>query len=124
MMVALAASLGCSSRSTEAISPIPSTDTFAGTWRSVTPSLEFIRLSIASTSSETGMLATRLTFSGVMWDGQGRIDGDSLVSPMTRVGATEPGAVLVARSREGDTLSVEMRAPAPTPLALTLVRER
>lgn len=123
MIVILAASIGCSSRSTRAVSPIPSPDTFAGTWRSVTPPLEFIRLSIASPSSETGVLATRLTFSGVMWDGQGRIEGDSLVAPMTRVGATAPGSVLVAKPR-ADSLLVEMRAPAAAPLALTLVRER
>jgi hypothetical protein len=90
----------------------------------VTPSLEFIRLSIASPSSETGVLATRLAFSGVMWDGQGRIEGDSLVAPMTRVGASTPGGALVAKSRAVDTLLVEMRAPAAAALALTLVRER
>ena len=90
----------------------------------MTPSREFIGLSIAATSGEPGVLATRLTFSGVMWDGGGRIEGDSLVAPMTRVGATAPGGVLVARSRAVDTLLVELRAPAAAPLALTLVRER
>jgi len=37
-------------------------------WCSVTPSLEFIRLSVYSKSSE-GVLAARLAFSGVAWEG-------------------------------------------------------
>src|SRR4051812_38533474 len=80
----------------ETVSQVPSAATFAGQWRSVTPSLEFIGLSVSSKSSEAGALAARLTFSGVYWDGGGRIQGDSLVASMTVVGATAPTSVLVA----------------------------
>ncbi|MFN8582664.1 MAG: hypothetical protein U0163_17020 [Gemmatimonadaceae bacterium] len=48
----------------------------------MTPSLEFLGLSVSSKSSEMGVLGARLTFSGVAWEGGGRIDGDSLVASM------------------------------------------
>jgi hypothetical protein len=61
--IALLASLACSSRATEAVPAPQSADAFAGTWRSVTPSYEFIRLIVASKSSEMGALGARLALS-------------------------------------------------------------
>jgi hypothetical protein len=76
MVIALCAVAGCSGGTAPTVE-MATPDTFAGVWRSVTPSLEFVRLSVYSTSSRAGVLATRLTFSGVAWDGAGRIDGDA-----------------------------------------------
>ena len=129
--VILAAAIGCSGNSagsargpTES-SPTASLDAFVGTWRSVTPSLEFIGLSIVSKSSELGAIGTRLTFSGVAFDGSGRIDGDSLVANMTISGTTQASGLLIARTRDGKTLHVERRdAPgAPSGLTLDFVRQ-
>jgi Pyruvate/2-oxoacid:ferredoxin oxidoreductase gamma subunit len=95
---------------------------FAGAWRSVTPSLEFMGLSVTSKSSEMGVLAARLTFSGVAWEGGGRLAGDSLVANMTMVGAPTATGVLVAHARDAETLSVQFRSEAAAPLAVTFVR--
>ena len=91
--------LGCADGTTGP-APQPATaETFVGSWRSVTPSLEFIGLSVQSKSSEIGVLGVRLTYSGVAFDGNGRIEGSSLVADLTVGGATQPGGVLVARAR-------------------------
>jgi hypothetical protein len=89
----------------------------------VTPSREFIGLSVTSKSSEMGVLGARLTFSGVAWEGGGRIDGDSLVAPMTMVGGSIASGVIVAHARDAQTLRVQFRSGAPAPLDLTFVRE-
>ena len=123
IMIASLASLACSSRATEATPTPLSADAFAGTWRSVTPSYEFIRLTVASKSSEMGALGARLTLSGVAWEGSGRITGDSLVMSMMNAGSTQPVGVLVVRVREGQTLSAQMRPASAGSLELTLVRE-
>jgi hypothetical protein len=121
----LAGALACASGSTEAVSVAPSPDVFAGTWQSTTPSLEFVRLAVTSLSSEQGALGARLTFSGVAWEGRGRIVGDSLVVPVALIGATQPTGTLVARIREGQSLAARLRTDgAASPLDLTLVRER
>jgi len=122
-LLTLLASFGCSSRATEATPPTASADAFAGSWRSVTPPLEFIRLTIASKSSEQGALAARLTLSGVAWEGSGRIAGDSLVIPMVSAGSTQPTGVIVVRAGAGASLSVQMRPASAAPTELTLVRE-
>jgi hypothetical protein len=96
---------------------------FTGEWRSVTPSLEFIRLSLASKSSEMGVVAARLTFSGVYWEGAGRSEGDSLVAGMTIVGAASPSGVFVAHARDARTLEMTFRPRAAPPLEVTFVRE-
>jgi hypothetical protein len=119
---ALCAAIGCSGSSAEpgkAASP----ELFAGAWRSVTPSLEFIRLSVNSKSSEIGMMATRLTFSGVAWEGSGRIVGDSLLMNMTVLGTSAPIGVFVARATDARTLRVQVRPASAGALDLTLVRE-
>ena len=122
-LLTLLASFGCSSRATEATPPTASADTFAGSWRSVTPPVEFIRLTIASKSSEQGALAARLTLSGMAWEGSGRIAGDSLAISMVSAGSTQPTGVIVVRAGAGGSLSVHMRPASAAPTELTLVRE-
>ena len=100
-----------------------SLDTFVGTWRSVTPSMEFIRLTVHSKSSQMDVLGARLTFSGVFWEGNGRIEGDSLVADMAIAHATTPTAVLIAHAREAPTLRVKLGYATGEPLVLTFVRE-
>jgi uncharacterized lipoprotein len=90
---------------TEAAPRNISPDQFTGTWRSVTPTLEFVRLTVASKSSEQGAFGTTLAFSGVMWTGTGRIDADSLVIDQSVPGASGPQSVLVLRSPDDDTLT-------------------
>ena len=121
-MIALLASLACSSRATEATPTPRPPDAFAGSWRSVTPPYEFVRLTVASLSSEMGALGARLTLSGVAWEGSGRITGDSLVLSMASAGSSQPTGVLVVRVRAGETLSVQMRPASAQPLDLILVR--
>jgi hypothetical protein len=100
-------------------------DAFAGAWQATTPSLNFVRLSISSLSSEHGAFGARLTLSGVAWEGRGRIDGDSLVVPVAVSGSTEARGMLVVHVREGQTLAARLQSgSAATPLELTLVRER
>ena len=123
--LALTGALACASGSTEAVSVAPGPDVFAGAWQSTTPSLEFVRLSITPLSSEQGSLGARLTFSGVAWEGRGRVEGDSLVVPVALLGATQPSGTLVARVRAGQSLAARLRTDgAASPLVLTLVRER
>ena len=130
VVVVLSAAGGCSRSSEpmsaasppETVSQAPSPSTFAGVWRSVTPGLEFIRLSVHSKSSEEGVLAARLTFSGVAWEGGGRIAGDSLVTIMAIVGTTASG-VMVAREGDAQTLRVRMRPTTGAVTDLTFVRE-
>ena len=131
VVVALSVATGCSNGTSEpasqlsppeTVSQAPSPATFAGQWQSVTPSLEFVGLSVESKSSEAGALAARLTFSGVYWDGGGRIDGDSLVASMTIVGATAPTGVLIARAPDARTLRVQLRRETGPVTELTFTR--
>lgn len=132
VMLALCAAVGCSGSAAEpeaqappaeTTSGVASPETFAGAWRSVTPSLEFVRLTVHSLSSEQGALGARLTLSGVAWEGRGRIRGDSLAVTMTIAGTTAPSGVLVVRSADARTLRVQMRPTDSAPLDLTFVRE-
>ena len=107
----------------ETVVKVPPPETFAGEWRSVTPSYEFIRLSVVSKSSDMGVLAARLTLSGVAWEGAGRIDGDSLVLSMTISGGTTPTGVMVARATDARTLRFRMKPDAAPATDLTFVRE-
>ena len=101
----------------------PTHDTFAGTWRSVTPSAEFIRLTVHSLSSQQGVLGARLTFSGVAWEGSGRIEGDELVANMAVLGATEATGVMRAQATDARSLRVQLRNGSAAPLELAFVRE-
>lgn len=100
-----------------------SVESFAGTWRSTTPSLEFIGLSVVSKSSEQGALGIRLTLSGLAWDGTGRIDGDSLVAPMFVSGTTQPTGTLVVHAPDALTLAARVGSASAPSLRLTFVRE-
>jgi hypothetical protein len=127
MMTLLCATLGCTkapTRPAETAFEPSSPEAFAGEWRSVTPSREFISLSVVSKSSEMGAVGARLTFSGVFWEGGGRIEGDSLVTSMTIVGASTAGGVLVARARDAQTLRVQFRSGTAPQLELTFAREQ
>ena len=130
--VVVCAVAGCSNGTTDppadASAPkvavtVPSASTFAGVWRCVTPSAEFIRLTVSSTSSQIGVLAARLTFSGVAWEGSGRIEGDAFVSNMVVVGIAGATGVMVARSRDGVSLTVQMRPTSGATTDLSFVRE-
>ena len=130
VVVLLSAVAGCSRTSEpvsagsppETVSQAPPPSTFTGMWRSVTPGLEFIRLSVHSKSSDEGVLAARLTFSGVAWEGGGRIAGDSLVTIMAITGTTAT-AIMVARAGDAQTLRVQMRPISGSVTDLTFVRE-
>jgi hypothetical protein len=119
----LCATTGCSGNSAKTIVEVSPPDAFAGAWRSVTPSLEFIRLSVASTSSQMGVMAARLTLSGLAWEGGGRIDGDSLVIGMTTAGTAVPIGTIVLRARDANTLRLQMRPAGAATTDLTFVRE-
>ena len=122
----LGLTIGCAARRagpTEATFNGSSPGAFAGEWRSVTPSLEFIGLSVTSKSSEMGVLAARLTFSGVAWEGGGRMEGDSLVAGMTIAGAPTASGVIVAHARDAQTLRVQFRPGTAAPLDVTFVRQ-
>lgn len=129
-MGALAVVAACSSGATESQNVAsgdrngsPTVTSFVGGWRSVTPSYEFVRLSVTSKSSVMGELAARLTFSGVAWDGSGRIEGDSLVVTMTMAGPSRASGVLVARLAANGSLRVVARPVGADALDLTVVRE-
>jgi hypothetical protein len=100
-----------------------SPDVFAGSWRSITPSLEFIRLTVASLSSRQGVMGARLTFSGVAWEGSGRIDGDSLRLDMAVVSSPSATGVMVLRTGDSQTLRLQVRPASASALDLTFVRE-
>jgi hypothetical protein len=123
--VALSALAGCAGSATDTTRPAAplSPDAFVGTWHSVTPSLEFLRLSVYSTSSEIGTLAAQLTLSGLMWEGRGRIDGDSLVATMTVRGTTGATETLVIHRREGGALHVQVRSSSAPGLDLAFARD-
>jgi hypothetical protein len=124
--VALCATMGCSRGPAETATESPSPETFAGSWRSVTPSLEFIRLTVASKSSEMGVLGARLTFSGVAWEGGGRITGDSVVANMMIAGSATSSGEIVLRALDAQTLRVRVRPSAVSSMSqldLRLVRE-
>jgi hypothetical protein len=124
LAVTACAAIACSSSAPAApVAEAASPDTFAGTWRSVTSSLEFMRLTVASTSSERGALAARLTFSGVAWEGSGRIAGDSLVLDMAMPGSITPTGVMVAHPSDAQTLRVRLSPQGGVPLNLTFVRD-
>jgi hypothetical protein len=121
--IALGATIGCGGSDTaEPRAASASPDDFAGTWRSVTPSLEFVRLSVDSKSSQQGVFAARLTLSGIAWEGDGRIAGDSLVLGVAPTGATATG-VLVVHADAAGALRAQLRSATFAPLDLTFVRD-
>jgi hypothetical protein len=121
VMLLLCSAIACSVETPELTAPTP--EAFAGEWRSVTPSLEFVGFSVAAKSSEMGGLAARLAFSGVSWEGSGRIAGDSLVIGMTVVGAGHVSGALVAHLRDARTLRAGFKPDAGAMIDLTFVRD-
>jgi len=121
------ATLGCGSSVSEPAKAANQTkaataDAFLGSWNSVTPSYDFIRLSVASLSIQQGALGARLTLSGVALDGSARIDADSLIATLSVGGSSETNAILIARARDANTLTAQLRSAGGTPLSLTFVR--
>ena len=102
---------------------IATADAFIGSWRSITPSYDFIRLSVASLSIQQGALGARLTLSGLAFDGNARIDADSLVATMSVAGSSEANATFVARAKDARTLTAQLRPANGSPLSLTFVRQ-
>jgi hypothetical protein len=122
-MVALVSATACSTdQVTQSTSEAPGPEAFAGVWRSVTRSLEFVRLTVDSKSSERGVFASRLTYSGLAWDGEGRVDGDSLVLDLSVPGVSGNSTRLVLWLSGDDTLTAR-HYTGPEGLSLTLVRE-
>jgi hypothetical protein len=95
-------------------------ETFVGTWRSISPQQEHLRLTVTSLSSLPGGLAARLTFSGVAWEGPARIDADSLVMDMTS--SSQSGAAVIAHAQADGSLRVRAGSDLTAPLILTFVR--
>jgi hypothetical protein len=114
--------MGCSG-GTEVISLTPP-ESFTGVWRSITAQAEFIRLTVDTSPGQQGQLDTRLTFSGVYWEGSGRVEGDSLVAQMASAGSASPTGSLIARIGAGDTLSMVLRSAQTDPLSLRFVRDQ
>lgn len=104
-------------------SAVPTVSTFAGEWKATSPHPDFFRLTVVPKSSEQGGLAARLTFSGVYWEGSGRIEGDAFVANMATPGVAGSARVLTARVGDGGTLRVTMRASDGTTTEFTFVRE-
>jgi len=128
VVITLGSTTGCAASAADPTSSRPSSiasspAAFAGVWRSVTPTLEFLRLSVSSTSSEFGVMAARLTFSGVAWDGRGRISGDSLVIPMTAAGTDQATGTIIVRVGGGQALSVDVRPASASRTLVTFVRD-
>ena len=126
LVCATVGAIGCGGATVEPIktaSTQASLDAFAGSWNSITPSYEFIRLTVVSKSVEQGAIGARLTLSGLAFDGSARIDADSLIATLSVAGSTTSNATLVARARDGNTLIAQFRSSAGSPLALTFVRQ-
>jgi hypothetical protein len=134
MSVVMAAVLaaGCSGSSTDPESdgnnPPQTTstgttaDAFVGEWRSTTPNAEFVRLTVSPRSSEQGSLAARLTYSGIYWDGSGRVESGAFVATMFVPGVSGPNHVMTARIENGTTLRVTMGPATGEKHELTFVR--
>src|SRR3954463_3385059 len=87
----LLAVVGCSSNGVSPAAPgshPAPPDAFVGTWRSTTAPYEFVGVDIQSLSVEQGLLAARVTYSGVAMEGTGRIDADSLVIALHFIGTS------------------------------------
>ena len=121
MTVAACTVIRCGSGFVGPDSVVP--DAFAGSWRSVTPSFDFVRLTVFSSSGESCGVAARLTFSGVAWEGNGRITGDSLVLQMSTAVSAPATRTVVVHANDPRTLRLQMRPESGAPLDLTFVRD-
>jgi hypothetical protein len=128
VLLGVAALVGCGRSAAEPSAALGATkvataDAFAGSWNSVTPSYDFIRLSVVSKSSEQGALGARLTLSGLAFEGNARIDADSLIATLSVVGSTQSTATLIGRVADANTLVANFRSADGVPLALRFVRQ-
>jgi hypothetical protein len=122
MALTMCVVIGCAS-DTAAPRTQATPDAFAGAWRSTASSLEFVRLTVGPTASTQDVLTGRLTFSGVAWEGEGRIDGDSLVLDMAMPGSITPTGVLVAHTSDTQVLRARLSPNGGVPLNLTFIRD-
>ena len=123
MLALLATVQACENNVGSEVVHVAQPDEFTGTWRSITASTEFVRLTVDALSVEQGALGARLTFSGVYWEGTGRIKGDSLVAQMGMTGRTTPDATLVAYFSDSGVMNMELRQSSSEPLKLSFVRD-
>ena len=123
MLVLLVTLQACENKVGSEVVHVARPDEFTGTWRSITASTEFVRLTVNSLSSEQGALGTRLTFSGVYWEGTGRIKGDSMVAQVGLTGLSTPTATLVAYFSDSGVMNMELRQNSIEPLRLSFVRD-
>src|SRR5690349_14102138 len=86
----------------------------AGEWKATDPHPDFYRLSVVPKESEQGAFGTRLTFSGVYWEGTGRMQGDAFVANMATPGIAGSGSVLTARATDARALLVTLRTNTTT----------
>jgi hypothetical protein len=124
--IGLCVLMACSSSTKSVEVRGASVNDFAGAWKSVTPPVEFIRLTLVSLSSQEGVIGARMTFSGVAWEGSGRIEGDSLRIDMTMAGSSTSVGSVVIHSTDAQTIRVQTRpalVSSQSALDLTLVRE-
>ena len=110
------ASFACS----ESVTPLPA-ERFTGTWRSISAPYEHLRLRVLENATLAGRLQVRLTFSGVAWEGPGRIEADSLIMDVTT--AAVSGAKVIAHRTPSGSLSVDVASDTAAPLKLTFIRE-
>lgn len=94
---------------------------FTGTWRAVTAPYEHLRLTVTELPHLQDGLSVRLTFSGVAWEGPGRIEADSLIMDMST--AAVSGAKVVAHPADDGALRVNVASDTAAPLELTFVRD-
>ena len=123
MLVLLVTLPACDNKVGSEVVHVAQPDEFTGTWRSITASTEFVRLTVNSLSSQQATLGALLTFSGVYWEGTGRISGDSLVAQMGMTGHSTPDATLVAYFGDSGVMNMELRRDSTEPLRLSFVRE-
>ena len=95
--------------------------TFTGTWRSVTAPHEHLRLTVTEIPGIPDGLYVRLTFSGVAWEGPGRIEADSLIMDIST--AAVSGAKVVAHPAADAALRVDVDSDTADKLTLTFVRD-
>ena len=124
VLAALSAAMGCSTGAADPATNLTAApEAFVGAWRSVTPSTEFIRLTINPTAGPATRLGARLTFSGVALDGLGQIEGDSAVLTLSSSPLSSKMNMYVLRASDANHLTLQERPATTGGLRLTLERE-
>ncbi len=119
----LALTLACGGAPSETPARAASLESFVGEWQSVTPSYEFIHLSLLPISSDQHALGARLTLSGLAWEGHAQIDADSLVAQMSPRGTAMATSTVVLHARDARTLRLYARSGNATAFTITLARD-